>query len=743
MIRDSIVVVFVGFAFCGDMFAAQAVPPRGESEASTPAEPPDPTVPDAVLETAFGARATGSANPSLPSVVLRGVVASADGIPDVAIEAGTQIVRLRENLQWTTPEGVRLRVAALRRDGAELESITHGETIAVDFGALPPANLDAPPIMLVDFRAIPIEHACRMLAERAGKNVVPSRGAATLSISLYLRDVDATTAVRALCEAYQLWFRDEAGSSILRISTVEEYRRDLSDIQEERTAVFTLQYPNVFDVAHAIRDLFGDRVQLNTSAAQDDALLDLSDRLSRFDIFDGRTQGFGQNNSFGSASGFGNEFGGGSAQVVGGRYGGALNGLGGRIDESGRAVSDVIPIEKESVRPESSAEEIRALEELLAQRDADVASAEDVSRELARRFVAPIHVTAAARQSKLLVRTSDQAAMQQIRELIAELDVPMALVLLEFRILSIDLGDGAESFFEYQWGGSDDDAHGSLSLGAIAAPNSGLGPGGTGLRTGDLVFQFVDSNFGLRVQALEKENRVRTLATPILLTANNEVSRLFIGREVPLNRSFTGGQTLINESTSTTATGTTSIEFRPVGTTLLVTANINADRSCTLRIVQENSDLNSTAEVLVPSGTAFVPQTVDVVSSQTVSGTIVARDELAVAFGGLIEHGKSEDVSGIPFLRDIPYLGVLFEHREMQDTHREIVIVVKPYVIATPADFESVPATTLENLGVDLDAFHTDPATGEVLSPKGPFRTKIPYRVHGVDGLDIEAGVRP
>ncbi|MBL8767134.1 MAG: type II and III secretion system protein, partial [Planctomycetes bacterium] len=225
-----------------------------------------------------------------------------------------------------------------------------------------------------------------------------------------------------------------------------------------------------------------------------------------------------------------------------------------------------------------------------------------------------------------------------------------------------------------------------------------------------------------------------------LLTANNEVSRLFVGREVPLNRSFVGGQTLVNESTLTTATGTTSIEFRPVGTTLLVTPNINADRSVSLRIVQENSELNSTADVLVPSGSSFVSQTVDVVTSQSISGTIVAKDNLAVAFGGLIERDSTVETSGIPLLRDIPGVGFLFERNFTNDRKSEIVVVVKPYVIGTPADFARVPAETLENLGIDLDAFHTDPRDGEVLSPDGPFTKKRKFRVHGIDAPDAKAG---
>ena len=682
---------------------------------------------------------------SVTQVVLRGVVV-AGGRPEAVVEVDGEFLRLRPGLVWTTSAGVRMSVSELTREGAVVECAEPTATIRLRFdagaAAAAPAGADAATLLdVIDLREIPIERVCRLIADQVGRNVVPSRGAAEERVSLYLRNVEATAAIRALCEAYQLWYREEPGSSILRISTVDEYRRDLTDVQPEETKVFTLNYPNVYDVGVAIRDLFGSRVQLRRNRDQDDLLIDLSDRLSRFDIFDGRTQGFGQNNSFGAAAGFGNEFGGGrfgGGQLggggIGGRFGGGFNNLSARIFDQGRQQGDAKPEEKASLVGTLSAEDILRLEAVLAGRDADERA---VSEEVARDYEAPIHVTVASRQNKLFVRTSDRVAMAQIEELVREIDVPTALVLLEIRILSIALEDGFESFFEYQWGDASASSQGSFTTGDIAAPLAGLGPGGTALRSGDLIFQYVDSSFGARMQVLENENRVETLATPILLTANNEVSRLFIGREVPLNRSFTGGQTLINQATSTTAAGTTSIEFRPVGTTLLVTPNINSDRSVTLRIVQENSNVDSQAEVLVPSGADFLPQTIDVVSSQTVSGTIVAQDQLAVAFGGLIERSTLEDVSGVPVLREIPGLGMLFERRIERDSHREIVIVVKPYVIGTPASCAATSARALENLGVDLDAFNEDPRTGDAVGPEGPFSDPRRFRIHGVgDGAD-------
>src|SRR5262249_19766687 len=162
------------------------------------------------------------------------------------------------------------------------------------------------------------------------------------------------------------------------------------------------------------------------------------------------------------------------------------------------------------------------------------------------------------RQNKLVVRTGDEAAMAQIRTLVRRLDVPTSMVLLEVRVLGIELLDGFSSFFEYQW--AKDKTAGSFGLGNILPPTPpALGPPATGLNSGTLIVQYVNENFAARLQVLQQKNRVKLLSTPILLTANNEVSRVFVGKEVPLNRSFYGGQSITNDNTVTTTPGTTNI----------------------------------------------------------------------------------------------------------------------------------------------------------------------------------------
>jgi general secretion pathway protein D len=708
--------------------------PRPAQGATAPLR--DPTQPDAELRKRLGATGPGGAPTAGPTrlgpIVPKAIVAlGADRI--------TAVVELGD-VQFTLVPGATfahggrtLRVTTLTGERLVLRDEGLAEDLVVELGsALPPAQ--DPRLARIDLRGVPLEQAARLLADRSGLNVVVSALAAPKPVSLYLGNVEPLVAVQSICEANQLWWRRDATTGVVRISTADEYQADVRELMEDRTESFTLHYPNVFDVGRALRELYGDRVVVRTASQQDDSLLDLANRLSRFDLFDGRQQGFGQtvagngqqNGAFGSQSRFGSGFG----SAFGAGFGAGYDGSGyGQYQGQGAygGGNQFDGIQQQAW----TAQQIQRLEQALARIEAgNPAAAQDVQKELAGRTRAPIYVTVAARQNKVVVRTADAAALEQIRELVRTLDVPTALVLLEVRVLSVDNSDGFESFFEHQWARST--TAGQMTTGTIAPPAPGaLGPGGTGIRSGDLLFQYVDSRFAARMQLLERDRRVRSLATPILLTANNEVSRLFVGKEVPINRSFFGGATNQNQNTTTTTTGTTSIEFRPVGTTLLMTPSINADRTVSLKIVQEQSNVDSSATVLVPSAEGFVPQNVNVVSSQTVSGTIVAKSELAVAFGGLVETGKQDSVEKVPLLGDIPLLGMLFRRDQKLDYRREIVIVVRPFVIGTPAEQVDRSAEVLRGLGVDVERLEPKGASGEPGAPL--FGGNRRFRIHGVE----------
>jgi general secretion pathway protein D len=514
---------------------------------------------------------------------------------------------------------------------------------------------------VIDLRQVPLSDAARILSEAGGLNVVSSVEAGKTIVSLYLTQVQARDAVEALCRSHNLWFREDEKSGIIRIHTPEEYKRDLGSFQEELTEVFDLRFPNANDVGRAIQDLYGPRVRMNQSNFMQDfqATMELQQRFQRFDIVDGRSQQLGVsgqtgNNSVNSAAQVNGAGGMAGGRVSVGRNGLGAGGFGGGGFGSGFNTTS-FQTNPEPQRIENlTAEEIQTLED----------RADNAEKMLDDRV--NIFVTVIQRLNKVIVRTGDSRAMAQIKELITSVDVPTQTVLLEVKILRVRMDQGYRSAVDYLFD------NGRYQAGFGANP----------VQAGDLSFRFASNNFSARIQVLEQKGQVRVVSTPTLLIANNEVSRLFIGEERPLNRSFNGGAVIPGAINNVVTQGSTDIEFRPVGTTLLITPNINADKTVTLRLLQENSNITTNgATVLVPNNNGFQRQAVDTVQSRTVSGTVVARDRVPVVIGGLIDTNFTDTRAQVPFLGNIPLLGTLFRRVDDTKAREELILMISPQVI--------------------------------------------------------------
>ena len=577
----------------------------------------------------------------------------------------------------------------------------------------------------VEFDKIPLAEAMQTMSKEIGLNVITSADAGEKPITVYLEDVTALDAIDAIVKANGLFYRIEEQSGIIRIATRDEYERDLSSFRDQATRVFTLLYPNPTAVAQAIQHVYGNRVQLNSADNDFTDFIELTQRFNRFDLVDGRALGLGtfggggglgQGNVNGNATGVGRGglgfggvggglggfggFGGGLGGFGGGLGGGFGSGLGGltnrsrsRINQQGLSTPEGQPLS------DLSSSEIQAIEDQLASGDLD---AEQRSRLLERRE-ATIYVSTIRRNNQVVVRTGDPQTMEQIAQLIAQLDVPTPTVLLEVKVLRVELADGLNSAFEYFAG--DSDVAGAFSDGApfsvppaqpfpggsAAARTLGDGLGISGNVPGALTFQVIDDDFRFRMQLLESKNRVTALATPLILTANNEVSRIFVGDTLPFTVGFTPGQIVggavggVNGAVAPTPI----TELRDVGQSLLITPNINSDRTVTLRIVEENSErIIGGASIPVPStdGTTVTAVNVDTVRRRSVTGTVVAQDGMAVALGGLIEEQVIDTRDQIPVLGDIPKIGFLFRRQSTGRQRSELIVMIRPYIFNTPAE---------------------------------------------------------
>ena len=692
--------------------------------------PPDPTRASPRMKAAL------MASGAIPEMTVKGLVLSAarEGAAVIfEVSGGLRVLaRPRVPVNVTTDgETRKLVIKQITAEGIEIEAPAEKETAIIpSFGPAisQPSGLLGE-VDYVEFRDLPLLDALRMLSAETGNNYSASVEANKIAVNVTLRNVSARSVVEEICKSHGLYFKRDETSGILRIMTVGEFEKDLVGFREEQTEVFTLKFPNVPEVATAIADLFGDRVQLALGAEELDAdsLRDLEGRFDRFDTLTQRTQSAnalnnntvgGNVNGFVSNGGVTSGFGGGSGSSRSGRSDGSSSRN--RLDRNrnDRSGTGATAAEEELFRTLTPEQAQRVDLALTAQRRGGE-SAADV--DALRRRPASIYVSASRRNNMVVVRTADARALADIRALVRRMDVQTPMVLLEVKVLSIELGKGFESAFEYQF--SDGQFGGSFTTGAIN-PSVARDPttgnpagvialpsiGSSGLRDGQFMFQFLGDSVRARLQLLATKNRVKTIATPTLLTANNEVSRLFLGEERPLVRGISS-QTIITDNNVAT-TPNTQTEFRNVGNTLLITPNINSDRTVTLRLVQENSFIspNGASIPVVTTGgnngilgrnnaaTGVQNVPVDVVGTRSVSGTFIAKDGMAVAIGGLIENVDSDKREGVPLLSDIPGLGLLFRRQSKEKSRRELVIILRPYVLSTPTDSERLSRDVLDRI---------------------------------------------
>ncbi|MEL6716436.1 MAG: hypothetical protein AAFP86_21835, partial [Planctomycetota bacterium] len=362
------------------------------------------------------------------------------------------------------------------------------------------------------------------------------------------------------------------------LATAEEARGDLAQYLSKDTEVFTLLYPNTNDVVRAIGDTFGQRVVVTEDQPFiDQTFQELQNRFRRFDVVEGRSRGLsgtGTNGGGTAVQSFQNN------QLGNGGFGSRF--FGGLQGQNGQTQRDDF---QSTPEPQLTSEQELVLAEA-GVGGADAATeAEDIAARRAVTFV-----TAIQRLNRIVVRSGDPELMEDIRTLIRRLDVPTPLVLLEVRVLRVDLSDGLDSSFDlgFQRG----DVQTAFSGGEIVPPAAGsLLPGGSGLDLSNGIFQIVSENFQARLQVLQSKGRVTSLATPVLLTASGEVSRIFSGEQVPIVVGFTEPQVIVGDGATTTLSATPITELRDVGTELLITGNINADRTVTLRLLQETSQV--------------------------------------------------------------------------------------------------------------------------------------------------------
>ena len=180
-------------------------------------------------------------------------------------------------------------------------------------------------------------------------------------------------------------------------------------------------------------------------------------------------------------------------------------------------------------------------------------------------------------------------------------------------------------------------------------------------------------NFAAMLRAIRGDTDTNVIATPSAVTMDNQEAELKVAQEVPF---ITGQFTNTTAVTGGTVNPFQTIQREEVGTILKVTPTISAEGTpVMLKISIESSSIGQK-----PAGAVDL-----VTNKRTVSTTVLIEDGGVVVLGGLIEDDRSKSENRVPYLGNIPIIGLLFKTRTDTSTKNNLMIFIRPKILRDEA----------------------------------------------------------
>lgn len=293
----------------------------------------------------------------------------------------------------------------------------------------------------------------------------------------------------------------------------------------------------------------------------------------------------------------------------------------------------------------------------------------------------PVRIVAEVQSNALLI-SAPQDQMADVISMVRYLDQRPTQVLVEAVIFEMSVEGFSDLSVEFVTvinnalvGGVQFALDGRTSLTGLvsaAANDEAVNPGiggviGVGKQNGDNGF------FGF-LRAVAATSSTRVLATPSVMTLNNQEAEIVVAENVP----FVTGSYTSTGSGSDPENPFQTIERRDVGLTLKVTPHINADNTVRMVIEQEVSKL--TTSTSAAGG--------EITTRRALSTTVLVRDKNVVMLGGLLEDASKGQSQRVPGLSNVPLIGGLFRGKNSGKTQRVLLIMLRPSVIDSDAEAE-------------------------------------------------------
>jgi general secretion pathway protein D len=283
-----------------------------------------------------------------------------------------------------------------------------------------------------------------------------------------------------------------------------------------------------------------------------------------------------------------------------------------------------------------------------------------------------------------LIISSAESNLATIRNIISQLDIRRAQVLVEAIIVELSETAanslGIETIFNgtdkdsvpigiTRFGGSGPDL---LSIVGSAADDTDItlstNASASLLNTQGLIAGFGDltpgnDNFVGIINAIAQDSNSNILSTPSLMAMDNELATSIIGQEIPITTGESLGTNNANPFRTTSR--------QEVGIKLEVTPQINEGSSVVLQIKIE------------VSGVAGVPMSgIDIITNKrAIETTALVDNNQIIVLGGLVDEDTQDSISKVPILGSVPILGKLFQSSSSTTVKKNLMVFLRPTII--------------------------------------------------------------
>jgi type II secretory pathway component GspD/PulD (secretin) len=278
-----------------------------------------------------------------------------------------------------------------------------------------------------------------------------------------------------------------------------------------------------------------------------------------------------------------------------------------------------------------------------------------------------------------------------LRQVIRQLDVMLAQVLLEALILEVNLNDNIS--FGVDWL--------QRSMTAVRAtqqgPNGGLAVtepifsfgGGQDLGSGDfrdaskvdrttplnagaLTYfgTFTDLNIDAVITMAAGDSDAKVLAAPVILTTDNTEASVNVGERRPIPT--TTQTATINGSLQS------SVEYEDIGINLQIKPRISPSRVVVLEVSQKVDNVGGTV--------AINGNDIPIITTREFEALVTLTNKTTLVLGGLVNEDTRTSHTKVPLLGDIPILGNLFRSTRETNNRTELMVLLTPHVILSVED---------------------------------------------------------